>query len=117
MAVEALSVVEGIPVGVPQPVPIVAIDGVSISVGDRFSHSRGVSLSLSLGEKMLEESIFTQHLCCSSQTTTFDMLLKVRKPCCSSKFCVGCSIACHSCHSWACTCKIHIKRPAFLQET
>ena len=106
MAVEALSVVEGIPVGVPQAVPIVAIDGVSISVGDRFSHSRGVSLSLSLGEKMSEECISSAvvkpHL-----TDMTDMLLKVRKPC-SSKFCEGCSIACRSCHSWACTCNILI---------
>ena len=59
MAVEASSVAQGIPVGVPQAVPIEAVDGVSISVSNRLGHSRRfrLSLSLSLGEKMSEESI------------------------------------------------------------
>ena len=56
MAVEASSVAQGIPVGVPQAVPVVAIDGVSVSIGDRLGHSRGfgLSLSFSLGETKSE---------------------------------------------------------------
>merc|ERR1711872_1159632 len=50
MAVEASSVAQGIPAGVPQAVPIEAVVGVSISVSNRPGHSRrfGLSLSLSL---------------------------------------------------------------------
>ena len=60
MAVEASRVAQGISValtiGVPQAVPIVAVEGVSISISDRlgFSNGSGVSLclSFSLGEKI-----------------------------------------------------------------
>ena len=70
MPIEALSIAQritivasalsiGVPqaasIGISQTVPIVAIEGVSISFSHRlrFSHSSWVSLCLSLGEKML----------------------------------------------------------------
>merc|ERR1712055_1140023 len=48
MAVEASSVAQGIPAGVPQAVPIEAVVGVSVSVSNRLGHSRRFRLSLSL---------------------------------------------------------------------
>ena len=74
MAVEGSSIGEGIPVGVPQAVPIGAIDGVGISVSDRFS----LSVSFSLGEKMSEESISCAVVVKPLHLT--DMILGLRDP-------------------------------------
>ena len=125
MAIEASRVAQGIsvaltigvsqavPIAVPQAVPIVAIEGVSIGIGNRlgFSNGSGVSLclSFSLGGKMLEESIFYQTISLYKQPHLKYIVLKSRRPCGSSKFCVGCSIVGHSGHSWAYTCNIKIK--------
>merc|ERR1712105_541115 len=48
VSISKSSIAQGIPVAVPQAVPIVAIVGIGVSIGDGFSHGRGVSLSFSL---------------------------------------------------------------------